>query len=1215
MIHKVFRKVLQQSRLPAAFGCALILMTFNFGRGAYADNELPFDEVSVFFNVQGLGGKELEAVIQGQEVYLSVTGLFEYLKINNRLSIEEENVSGFFLVESSPYVIDKMKSRIVLGDKTHSLDPDDFIQTGTGIYLRSGIFGKVFGLPCVFNFRSLSVSLSTKLDLPVIRERRQEMMRSNLRKLKKEIQADTIIRTGYPAFNFGNFDWSVTSAQQTKSRAETRLNLRLGTILAGGEANVALNYDSRHSFQARQQHYLWRFVNNDRQALRQVKIGKIPVQSTASLFAPVVGVQLSNTPSSYRRSFGNYTLSDFTSPEWVVELYINNVLVDYVKADASGFFSFQVPMIYGNTAVKLRFFGPWGEERFKEQKINVPYNFLPKNELEYTFSAGMLEDGKQSRFSRLDLKYGLGNRITLGTGAEYLSGLGPGPLMPFANASVRLGSNLLLSADYTYGVRGKVLMNYRMPGELLLELNYTRYQKDQQAIAQNFLEERKAMISKPIRTQHIAGFSRLSIKQVIYPGTRQTTADLLLSASMQGVNVNLSTYAQIIDAGYLDVYSNLSLAFRLPSRTTIRPQVQYDYQFRRINEARVEIEKQVFSRGFLSLSYQNNFNYGSQTANLGARFDLSFARASFSARLANNRAAFSQSFSGGGISDIQANYFNMNSRSNVGKGGLVIYPFLDLNRNNRRDANEPKISGLKLKINGGRIQHNSRDTTIRVLDMEPYNSYLLEFNRSSFDNIGWQLKKAAFKVTVEPNKLKLIEVPVTVSGEAAGTVYGNGPDPRGQARIIVNFYRDGKFAGHTLSESDGYFSFLGLAPGSYTAAVDSAQLSGLAMTTVPATVAFEISGSADGDAVSDLDFRLSQSSERIGELVQPAVLVTAAAKNSARFFPEGSVMPISALKITGPRPSQARRQPLLPSPAGQREAEPADPASVEAGSSFRILVAAIGNRAEAQSLQTNLKRQYGHPVSVYFEGSNAYQLYLSGFSSRSAAEAFLQVLSRHNLKNARVIAPVVNENSALRYGLIAGKATHPEGLKSTRELISSTLQRTFFTVKDSAGYHLLIPAYSDRSTAEQDHRRLKEAGASGGRIYSYQEKQVKVHRKGTNDRGDDTASPRPAAEQGPTVAPVTEAQDNAYAPIVRYLVVAGEARNEESIAAGVKLIQKTLGISAFAVNENGITRFHISGFKDPEAAEAARRKLIAVGLGQGYIAPYRLVEVALKNVQ
>lgn len=42
------------------------------------------------------------------------------------------------------------------------------------------------------------------------------------------------------------------------------------------------------------------------------------------------------------------------------------------------FFSFEVPLMYGNTSVALQFYGPYGEERREERIINIPYNFVPE---------------------------------------------------------------------------------------------------------------------------------------------------------------------------------------------------------------------------------------------------------------------------------------------------------------------------------------------------------------------------------------------------------------------------------------------------------------------------------------------------------------------------------------------------------------------------------------------------------------------------------------------------------------------------------------------------------------------------------------------------------------------------------------------------------------------------------------------------------------------
>ncbi len=414
----------------------LILLLFAGMERLYSQDLPEYDEISVFLEIPGIGGGEINALIKGEELYLPVTDLFDFLKIRNIPSAGLETISGFFVNPEATYIIDRTKNQIVYQDNTFQLEGGDLIRTETSLYLKSFYYGKVFGLECKFSFRALSVNITSKLELPLIREMKQEEMRRNIARLKGDVQADTTIGRTYPLFRFGMADWAVTSEQEINGKSDTRLNLALGSMIAGGEATASLYYNSTDPLTEKQQYYLWRYVNNDFAPLRQVMAGKIRTNAIASIYNPVVGIQLTNTPTTYRRSFGTYTLSDKTEPGWIVELYVNSVLVDYIKADASGFFSFQVPLVYGNSIVRLKFFGPWGEERTREQNISIPYNFLPEKTLEYTLSAGIVEDTSASRFSRASVNYGATKSLTVGGGAEYLSSVTSQPFMPYVNASL-----------------------------------------------------------------------------------------------------------------------------------------------------------------------------------------------------------------------------------------------------------------------------------------------------------------------------------------------------------------------------------------------------------------------------------------------------------------------------------------------------------------------------------------------------------------------------------------------------------------------------------------------------------------------------------------------------------------------------------------------------------------------------------------------------------
>ena len=111
------------------------------------------------------------------------------------------------------------------------------------------------------------------------------------------------------------------------------------------------------------------------------------------------------------------------------------------------------------------------------------------------------------------------------------------------------------------------------------------------------------------------------------------------------------------------------------------------------------------------------------------------------------------------------------------------------------------------------------------------------------------------KVNIDANQFQTIEIPVSVVGEASGNVY---LDSRGQGRIMVSFYRlDGTLAGRIMTESDGYYSYLGLTPGKFIARIDPEQLKKLKMVSVPESIPINIAPSRDGTILDGLDFHLS----------------------------------------------------------------------------------------------------------------------------------------------------------------------------------------------------------------------------------------------------------------------------------------------------------------------------------------------------------------------
>ena len=158
------------------------------------------------------------------------------------------------------------------------------------------------------------------------------------------------------------------------------------------------------------------------------------------------------------------------------------------------------------------------------------------------------------------------------------------------------------------------------------------------------------------------------------------------------------------------------------------PQAQYGYTQKEVISAKVGLEKHLLEHAFLNLSYEQLFSNNIRLAELGFRYDFSFAQTGVSVRQIEKETSFVQYARGSIINDSKTKYLGTDNRTNVGKGGISIIAFLDLNANRHRDTGEPRVYGLNLHANGGRIEKSDRDSTIRILGLEPYTTCFIELD-------------------------------------------------------------------------------------------------------------------------------------------------------------------------------------------------------------------------------------------------------------------------------------------------------------------------------------------------------------------------------------------------------------------------------------------------------------------------------------------------------
>lgn len=827
--------------------CTGLLFLFSFLQLNAQDNQLvnttePFN-LSIKF--EKVGWQDFYVLYrEPNQLYLPFTQLFEFLKINTTTNAKV--VEGYFIDTKDKYKLDYDARTLTYKNTQTKLTDSDVIFDLGMIYLSPQVLEKVFGFKTKFDFRSLSANISTDYELPVAKLIKLEDARRNIKNYTGDIKYDAEYPRKYHFFKPGMLDWSISSNQSAVYTNETRAGLALGAEVFGGELSTWLYYSDKYGFNRNQQRYHWRWVDNNFKPVRQMQIGRIYNRNIATMLFPVDGFMVTNAPTTIRKALGTFQIAENTNPDWTVELYINNVLIDYTKADASGYFSFQVPVVYGTTDVTLRFYGPNGEEQAERKTYNMPYNMLPKGEFEYRVSGGALLNGINSLYGRAETNLGVTKWLTAGAGYEYLSTIAGNPHIPFGNVTFQPFSRLILTGEYAHKVRYKGTLNYNFANNSMLELFYARYDKDQKAIIYNFLEERVAGLSFPIRLKNFSTVTKASFRQNIYPNFEYNAGELMMSAFYRNFNANLSNYINWTTFDNRNIYSSLSLGLRFNKGFSFRPSIQYSFTDMNILSYKAELEKQLFKRGYLTLGYEKNNLVNYNSINAAFRYDFAFMSTYASAYYNNGSLQTTESARGSLAFGSGNGYVHFDSREAVGRSGISIVPFVDKNFNGLRDDNEPPAGNLDVKCNGGRVLHRKNDSIVRVVGLDPFVDYTLTFDESDFKNIAWKVNAHNIKITTDPNQFKTLNVPILPQGEMSGMVVDE--NNNGVSRILINIYNTkGKSEKTVMTESDGFFSYLGLKPGQYLAVVDSTQLNILNMTAEP--IKFKIKEDVNGDIV------------------------------------------------------------------------------------------------------------------------------------------------------------------------------------------------------------------------------------------------------------------------------------------------------------------------------------------------------------------------------
>lgn len=838
---------------------SLLVLLFLLANLAVATAQIGRDgreEIPLQISIPGLGSTMVPALIDERGVLLPVVDLFAVMRIRMEVVPNSETIRGFVMREDLPYEIDPVERTVTVDAKRRSLTSEELAITEDRIFLRSELFGPLFGLDCAFDLRALEVRFVRNNDIPALRTKLRSIQRPEamLNNDPALVPVDREITRSPAIGNLGALDWGMTASTTRDGVVSRSLSFDVGGELAGGSVASSLLLSDAGAMTWRSATVAWHRVLDLHPILpRQIHLGSLGRTPSG----PLLGARLTNRATEGRRAFGTYVISDRTEPEWIVELYLNYQLVDLVRTDETGEYRFEIPLWYGTTRATLKFYGPYGEERTRLRTIIIPYTFLPAGDVEYTGSAGMILEGTSStRAAEANLAFGLTSWFSVGAGLEWEDrGMGR-DLAQLYSAALRIGDNILCEGSFSPDNSADGTLSMLLPFRSSLDLVW-------RADFSSLIDQKEVRADLDVPIPALLGSlslsgSHRSIGPVLY-----RRGGAALNGSVAGLPLSMSTTLEWSGAGEVELASargRFAASLSLPLGTMLRPILEFDWREGKAMSATIEGNVAIANGTALHGSITRVQATGLVIGAFGLRLDLPFLHASSNGVGSAGGTVTRTSASGSIWMDAAEGTTLVRGSGSTGRGGLTIRPYLDIDNDGERDGDEPLLPNTSLSINGGIVTGSWGDSLIRIIDLQPFVPYLLTVSEIGFENLNWRPRYATWRVRTLPNVFETIDIPIIITGEVEGMVVkGVDAEERGLSGMRV-FFRgsDGEIVASVLTEQGGGFLYIGLPPGEYTAELDGDQLAGLRLRCDTPLVPVTIRATPEGDLVEGLVFRVQR---------------------------------------------------------------------------------------------------------------------------------------------------------------------------------------------------------------------------------------------------------------------------------------------------------------------------------------------------------------------
>lgn len=432
------------------------------GEGDLLDYEQvsPSEDGLVLIEVPGVASQDFMARFTGDTLYVPFIAFCDFLRIKSSITPDALVMSGQVGMEKA-FEISRVTSTADVEGKIIPFNPALIRVVGGDIYIEQALLARILGVTSFFDPMRLKLRVTPDERIPLVKLKHNKGRYAALSFEERlpgiPMQAAEM---GRKAISGPMLNWSLSNSFNPGSNGATTMSIRLGQQALFGtlEMNGIMSHTqagSAATFDARLESWSWRFQEPTSPFFKQLIFGTLNIADRRRY-----GVEITNAPLAPRIGFSMYNLTGLTRPDWTVEMYDGNRLVDVVHADSAGRYTFRVPVSYGTVDRVLRQIGPNGEEIFENRRLEINQQMLPAGEVEYLIQGGADSlDRRSSGGAVARLNAGVTEWLTLGTEATYrapnVDTWSADSVDPAANATLWFGGST--SVGLKYQVRSRIV--------------------------------------------------------------------------------------------------------------------------------------------------------------------------------------------------------------------------------------------------------------------------------------------------------------------------------------------------------------------------------------------------------------------------------------------------------------------------------------------------------------------------------------------------------------------------------------------------------------------------------------------------------------------------------------------------------------------------------------------------------------------------------------